>query len=56
MWKFFTLLVRFFGKMADFINPEKDYVHCDVIDDCEKARQTVSNNEFFDDETQLMKI
>ena len=53
MWKFFTLLVRFFGKMADFINFEEDYVHCDVIDDCEEARQTVSDNNFVDDETQI---
>ena len=53
MWKFWTLLVRIFGKMDDFINFEEhdvDDANDGFIDDCEP--QTVSHNEFIVDETQ----
>ena len=45
---------RFFGKMTDFINFEADGVDDvdgDFIGDCEP--QTVTDNEFIDDETQI---
>ena len=52
MGKFWTLLVRFFGKMSDFINYEtvQDDVHHAIteIEKCEPA-QTISDNEFIDD-------
>ena len=54
MWKFCTLLVIFFGRIADFINFEADdddrYV---IIDDCDPEAQTVGDNEFIDDETHI---
>ena len=53
MGKFWTLLVRLFGKMADFIKFEADDVNGDVIDNCDQAAQTVSDKEFIDDETQI---
>lgn len=51
MWIFCTLLIRFFGKMADFIDFEGD--DDDFIVECEP--QTVSNddNNFLDDETEI---
>ena len=54
MWKLLTLLVIFFGKMADFINFKavQDDVDDDAIvkvDECESAR-TVKDNEFRDNE------
>ena len=49
---FCALLVRFFGKVADFINFETDGIDGDaVIDKCDPVAQTVS--QFFDDETQI---
>ena len=49
---FWALLVRFFGKMADFINFETDDVDGDaVINKCDPVGQTVS--QFIDDETQI---
>ena len=39
------------SKMTDFINFEADDVDDDFIDGCEL--QTVSDNEFIDDETQI---
>ena len=55
MWKFWTLLVRFFSRIADFINFEADDNNDgDVaIDDCDPEAETVSDNEFIDDETQV---
>ena len=52
MSKFWTLLVIFFGRMTDFINYEADDDDV-VIDDCEPEAQTVSDNEFIDDEFQI---
>ena len=52
MSKFWTLLVIFFGRMTDFINFEADDDDV-VIDDCEPEAQTVSDNEFIDDESQI---
>ena len=58
MLRFWTLLIRFFCKMADFIDFET--VQDDVddaimeVDECEPAR-AVSNNEFTDDETRIDK-
>ena len=56
MLKFWTLLVRFFGKMADCINEEtvqNDVHHASTeVDKCEPA-QTLRDNEFIDDETQI---
>ena len=45
------MLVRFFGKMADFIDFRADDIDGNVIDKFDLAAQTVSNNEFIDDET-----
>ena len=55
MWKFWTLLVRFFSRIADFINFEADDDNDGdvVIDDCDPEAETVSDNEFIDDETQV---
>ena len=46
-------LVRLFAKMADFINFEADVIHGDVIDNRDSAMQTVDDDEFIDDETQI---
>ena len=47
------LLVIFFGKIADFINFDADDVDDGGIDKCGPAAQTVSDNEFIDDEFQI---
>ena len=45
MWKFWTLLVRFFGRMADFINFQGDDDEGDVIiDESDPETHTVSDN------------
>ena len=49
------MLVRFFRKMADFIDFKADDVDGNVIDKFDLAAQTVSNNEFIDGETQVAK-
>ena len=52
--KFWTLIVRSLGKMTDFIIFEADDVddvNDDFIDECEP--QTVNDNEFINDETQI---
>ena len=49
------LLVIFFGKIADFINFDADDVDDGGIDKCGPAAQTVSDNEFIDDEIQIDK-
>ena len=52
-WKIWALLVRFFGKMNDFINFEAVQ---DGIDDAimkVELPETVSDNGFIDDETQI---
>ena len=53
VWKFWTLLVRFLDKLADFINFEADDADSDVIDECDLTAETVSDDEFIDDETQI---
>ena len=43
-----------FGRMGDFINFEADDKDSGIIiDDCDPEAQTVSDNEFIDDETQI---
>ena len=49
------LLVIFFGKIADFINFDADDVDDGGINKCGPAAQTVSDNEFIDDEIQIDK-
>ena len=55
MQKFWNLLVRFFGRIANFINFEADDNNEGdvVIGECDPEAQTVSENEFIDDETQI---
>ena len=55
MWKFWTLLVRFFSRMTDFINfkAEDDGEVDVVVDDWNPEAQTVSDNEFIDGKTQI---
>ena len=55
MWKFWTLLVRFFSRMTDFINfKAEDNGEVDVVvDDWNPEAQTLSDNEFIDGKTQI---
>ena len=39
--------------MADFINFEAEDVDGDIIGECDLTTETVSNDEFIDDETQI---
>ena len=55
MWKVWPLLIIYFGRIADFINFEADENNDGdvVIDKCDPGAQTVSDNKFINDETEI---